>query len=134
MHRSVCPTIRRHRGPGLRQQGLAERYDLSDALAIAACRNIFIRHCRPIFTNRHGLFLQTIYHPLRLYPEHAQDIALDASVDSPMYDLRPEQEAQPATTDSASRELCVAVVNGSPDEALPTTLFLNLLAGIRRAG
>ena len=94
----------------------------------------FIRHCRPIFTNRHGLFLQTIYHPLRLYPEHAQDIALDASVDSPMYDLRPGQEAQPATTDSASRELCVAVVNGSPDEALPTTLFLNLVAGIQRAG
>jgi alpha-L-arabinofuranosidase len=102
----------RTRAPGLREQGLEEQYDLSDALAVATYLNIFIRHCRsveianfaqminaiaPIFTNRKGLFLQAIYHPLRLFAEHAQELALDVFVDSPTYELTPEQEAQPAT-------------------------------------
>ena len=65
--------------------GVEERYNLSDALAVATYLNGFIRHCRtvrianlaqlvnaiaPIFTSPQGLFLQTIYHPLRLYAEH----------------------------------------------------------------
>ena len=65
--------------------GVEERYNLSDALAVATYLNGFIRHCRtvrmanfaqlvnviaPIFTSPEGLFLQTIYHPLRLYAEH----------------------------------------------------------------
>jgi alpha-L-arabinofuranosidase len=88
----------------------------------------------PIFTNRDGLFRQTIYHPLRRYPRaRSGHCTRRAFVDSPMYDLTPEHEAQPATTDPPGRELCLAVVNGSPDEALPTTLLLNLLAGIQRA-
>ena len=67
--------------------GVEERYNLSDALAIATYLNGFIRQCRvvrianfaqlvnaiaPIFTSPDGLFLQTIYHPLRLYAEHTQ--------------------------------------------------------------
>jgi alpha-N-arabinofuranosidase len=71
-----------------RAGGIEERYDLSDALAIGTFLNIFARHCRwveianfaqmvnviaPIFTNQTGMFLQTIYHPLRLYAEHMQD-------------------------------------------------------------
>ena len=65
--------------------GVEERYTLTDALAVATYLNGFIRQCRvvrmanfaqlvnaiaPIFTSRQGLFLQTIYHPLRLYAEH----------------------------------------------------------------
>src|SRR5207253_126738 len=68
----------------------------------------FIRHCRtvrianfaqlvnaiaPIFTNPSGLFLQAIYHPLRLYAEHAQDVALDVHVDGETYALKPDQES-----------------------------------------
>src|SRR5207249_672546 len=101
----------------------------------------------PIFTSREGLFLQTIYHPLRLYAEHAQEIALDAFVDSPTYDLTVEHEAQPATpfdrtwkvsdlgpfdlldvsatVDSAGQELCLAVVNRSLDQDLPSTIRLD---------
>jgi alpha-N-arabinofuranosidase len=152
----------RTRAPELRQRGLEEQYDLSDALAIATYLNIFIRHCRsveianfaqmvnaiaPIFTNPDGLFLQTIYHPLRLYAEHAQDIALDPFVESPTYDLTRDQEARDATPtdrpwkvadlspftlldvtatcDAASHELCVAVVNRSADQEIPTTLLLD---------
>ncbi len=65
--------------------GVEERYTLTDALAVASYLNGFIRQCRvvrmanfaqlvnaiaPIFTSPQGLFLQTIYHPLRLYAEH----------------------------------------------------------------
>jgi alpha-N-arabinofuranosidase len=49
------------------------------------------RH-RAIFTSKQGLFLQTIYHPLRLYAEHTLDTALDVYVDGPLYDLPPGQE------------------------------------------
>ena len=89
--------------------GVEERYNLSDALAVATYLNGFIRHCRtvrianfaqlvnaiaPIFTSREGLFLQTIYHPLRLYAEHTLAVALDVHVDGETYDLPPAQEAE----------------------------------------
>ncbi|MGG7378444.1 alpha-L-arabinofuranosidase C-terminal domain-containing protein, partial [Escherichia coli] len=38
----------RTRTPELRQAGIEERYDLSDALAVATYLNIFIRHCRSV--------------------------------------------------------------------------------------
>ena len=87
--------------------GVEERYNLSDALAIATYLNGFIRACRvvrvanfaqlvnaiaPIFTSPRGLFLQTIYHPLQLYAEHMHPIALDVHVSGETYDLAPAQE------------------------------------------
>ena len=89
--------------------GVEERYNLSDALAVAGYLNGFIRHCRtvrianfaqlvnaiaPIFTSPQGLFLQTIYHPLRLYAEHCREIALDVHVSGETYDLLPAQETR----------------------------------------
>jgi alpha-N-arabinofuranosidase len=149
----------RTRSPELRQ-GLEEQYDLSDALAVATYLNIFIRHCRSveianfaqlvnaiaaIFTRPEGMFLQTVYHPLRLYAEHMQEVALDPFVHSPEIELRPEdeQDATPwdrpwkvadlgpfklldvsATRDAASRELCVAVVNRDAEQAIATRVEL----------
>jgi len=87
--------------------GVEERYNLSDALAIATYLNGFIRHCQtvrianfaqlvnaiaPIFTNPGGLFRQTIYHPLHLYATHMRQIALDVHVDGETYDLSTAQE------------------------------------------
>src|SRR5947208_1784117 len=128
--------------------GVEERYTLTDALAIATYLNGFIRHCRvvrianfaqlvnaiaPIFTSPAGLFLQTIYHPLRLYAEHTQDVALDVHVEGETHALRPEQEAPSgrvhhvadlgpftlvdasATCDEAGHALAVALVNGDRD-------------------
>src|SRR5438309_2048012 len=72
--------------------GVEERYNLSDALAVATYLNGFIRNCRtvrlanfaqlvnaiaPIFTSATGLYRQTIYHPLRLYAEHTLSFGLD---------------------------------------------------------
>jgi len=138
--------------------GVEERYTLTDALAIATYLNGFIRHCRvvrianfaqlvnaiaPIFTNSQGLFLQTIYHPLRLYAEHTLEVALDVHVDGEVYDLAPGQEMAGggrvhhvadlgpfplvdavATTDATGRELTVALVNRDRDRDLPATLAL----------
>jgi alpha-N-arabinofuranosidase len=89
--------------------GVEERYDLSDALAVATYLNGFIRQCRavrianfaqlvnaiaPIFTRPDGLFLQTIYHPLRLYAERMHEVALDVHVAGETYDLPAKQETE----------------------------------------
>jgi alpha-N-arabinofuranosidase len=145
--------------------GVEERYNLSDALAIATYLNGFVRNCRtvrmanfaqlvnaiaPIFTNRQGLFLQTIYHPLRLYAEHTLPVALDAYVESETYDLAPAQETGAggrvhhvadlgpfplvdavATCDADGRQVSAALVNRDRDRDLSTTLDL---AGAAIAG
>jgi alpha-L-arabinofuranosidase len=145
----------RERSPEARRSGLEERYDLADALAVATYLNIFIRHCRsvrmanlaqmvnviaPVVTDRQGLFLQTIYHPLRLYAEHTGDVALAPHVESETYTLAPENEDftnrtwrvaelgpfdlldAAATCDAAGRDITLAVVNRDPARDLPATV------------
>ena len=137
--------------------GLEEIYSLGDALAVATFLNVFVRHCRtvrlanqaqtvnvlaPIFTRPEGLFLQTIYHPLRLYAQLTQPIALDAYVDCEKHVLEPAAEVSSwwphrvadlgpfalldvaATRDADRRELVMGVVNRDPERALATTIEL----------
>ncbi len=143
----------RARGPESR---LEERYNLSDALAVATYLNIFVRRCQtvrianlaqlvnviaPIFTSPDGMFLQTIYHPLRLIAEHTQEIALDAYVDCETRPLPPEAggTGRPqrvadlgpfklldaaATRDAAGRNVTLVVVNRDPDRAIETVVQL----------
>jgi alpha-N-arabinofuranosidase len=133
---------------------LEENYDLADALAIASYLNSFIRHSEsvkmanlaqlvnviaPIFTSPEGLFLQTIYHPLRLYAEHIQEIALDVHVESETLTLTAESERAPytprfrdlgpfplldvsATRDASGKKLTIAVVNRDRDHAHQTSI------------
>ncbi len=135
---------------------LEERYTLADSLAVATYLNIFIRYCQtvkianlaqlvnviaPIFTNKEGLFLQTIYHPLRLYAEHMQDIALDAFVECETYAPQADQETSQwphrvadmgpfnlldvaVTCDTTGKELMVSVVNRDLEKAHTTTIQL----------
>lgn len=147
----------RERGHEASVAGLEERYTLSDALAVATYLNIFIRRCRtvrlanlaqmvnviaPIFTSPEGLFLQSIYHPFRLYAEWTLEVAIDTFVSADTYHLSPEQEARSpwrhrvatlgpfslldvaCTADAAGRELTLAVVNRDPDRAIETTIEL----------
>jgi alpha-L-arabinofuranosidase len=146
----------RQRADLAHENGLEERYTLADALAVATYLNVFVRHCRtvrmanlaqlvnviaPVVTRPDGLFLQAIYHPLRLYAEHTQPLALDAlvdceevtHVDPPAPDPWPHRVADlgpfklldvAATRDPDARRLVLAVVNRSPDNAVRTTVSL----------
>jgi len=84
-------------------EGLEERYELSDALAVAIYLNMMRRNCSatgmaalaqmvnviaPIMTSPEGLFRQTIYYPLRLAAEKSGPIALDAWVGCDSYQAR----------------------------------------------
>lgn len=84
------------------QPPLEERYNLSDAVAVATYLNIFVRHSQtvgmanlaqmvnviaPIFTSPDGLFLQTTYHPIRLISQNTLPVAVDVWVDGPTHEL-----------------------------------------------
>ncbi|MDL2229583.1 hypothetical protein LJC14_04955, partial [Treponema sp. OttesenSCG-928-L16] len=89
------------------QPPLEEHYDFSDALAVAAYLNIFVRYCAtvgmanlaqmvnviaPIFTSRKGMFLQTTYHPIEIISNNTQGVALDVFVDGPVHELEEKKE------------------------------------------
>lgn len=129
---------------------------VADALAVATYLNVFLRHCQtvrlanlaqlvnaiaPIFTSPEGLFLQTTYHPLRLYAEHMQSVALDAYVDCETYALDPAAETSSwphrladlgpfqlldvaATRADDGHEVVLGVVNRDGERPLPATIEL----------
>ena len=142
-----------------RHSPLEEQYNLSDALAVATFLNIFLHHAdsvkvanlaqmvnviAPIFTRPDGLFLQTIFHPLRLYAEHTGTVALDCHVEgdesehrqiesalraadglAKVRDCGPFTTVHAAATRSADgHSLTVTVVNRSPDQAIAVPLDL----------
>jgi alpha-N-arabinofuranosidase len=136
------------------ETALEEVYNLADALAVASYLNTFIRHSdsvkianlaqlvnviAPIFTSKEGLFLQTIYHPLRLFVEQMQEIALDIYVDSETIAFTKEQEDIPfspkfstlgpflaldvsATRDTTGKVIAIAVVNRDHENPHTTTV------------
>ena len=145
----------RERSPEARKAGLEERYNLADAMAVATFLNIFIRHCRsvrmanlaqmvnviaPIVTSPTGLFLQTIYHPLRLYAEHTRAVALAPAVECDTRAFGPGEEDvsdrphrvadlgpfalldAAATCDEDGRDVCLAVVNRDRERATAATI------------
>jgi alpha-N-arabinofuranosidase len=143
----------RERGAG---SALEERYTLADALAIATYLNVFIRNCRtvrmanlaqlvnviaPIFTSPEGLFVQSIYHPLRLYAEHTLPIALDVHVACDTLEFTPERETSPwphrvadlgpfqaldvsATRSEAGTALSIGIINRDATRAISATIDL----------
>jgi alpha-N-arabinofuranosidase len=121
------------------RRGFEERYTLADALAVATFLNIFVRQCRvlrmanlaqmvnvlaPMLTSREGLLLQASYHPLRLFAEHVQDIALDPLVacETPVHGLAGMGPLGvldvAATRDADCRRAAITIVNRSPDKSV----------------
>jgi alpha-N-arabinofuranosidase len=140
----------RERGEGSQ---LEEQYTLADALAVATFLNIFVRTgpslrianlaqlvnvIAPIFTRPDGLFVQTIFHPLRLFAEHTQAVSLDPTVvcdtishTDPPAGIRPHRVGNlgpfklldvAATRDADGHRVPLTVVNRSPDTAVSTTI------------
>ena len=118
---------------------LEERYDLTDALAVAVYLNMMRRNCQgieianlaqmvnviaPIFTSPTGMFLQTIHHPLRLAAAKSGEIALDTYVGCDTYraDYAGVAEAPYldalATLDEANGRLYLSLVNASKRDRL----------------
>jgi len=79
---------------------LEEKYNLEDSLVVATFLNTFVNNAHivkmanmaqlvnviaPIFTNKEGLFLQTIYFPLALFANNSRGTALDLFIESPTY-------------------------------------------------
>jgi len=136
-----------------RAEGLEERYNLSDALAVATYLNIFQRHpeklgmanlaqlvnvIAPIFTNPEGLFRQTIYWPLQLYAAHAQPISLDVMTESDAFTAQtdpPDRRvvaplmplpylAVSATCDETGQVVTLFVLNRHADDDIETAIQL----------
>jgi alpha-L-arabinofuranosidase len=134
---------------------LEERYNLADALAVATFLNIFVRRCQtvrmanlaqlvnviaPVVTSPDGLFLQSIYHPLRLMAATTRDLALDVVVDSGTHEHRDRAEDRwsnrvgdlgpfqlldvAASRDADAQRLTISVVNRDPQRALETRIAL----------
>ncbi len=110
---------------------LEEQYDLSDALTVAGFLNVMHRNCTtvtlsnlaqmvnviaPIITGPEGLFLQTIYHPFKLYRDHCQAIALDAYVDSSTYQTQVVHEWSGGGQDSPNESVPYLDVSGTMNE------------------
>ena len=136
-------------------EGLEEQYDLSDALVVAGFLNVMQRNCTtvtlanmaqmvnviaPIFTSPEDLFLQTIYHPFKLYRDHCLEVSLDSFVESPTFrtkifcerdsmgDDKPWETVPyldvSATMDKEGTQLALAVINRHKDEALEAEISL----------
>lgn len=133
-----------YRARGNKERGrqiLEEQYNLEDALVVATFLNAFINNAHivkianmaqlvnviaPIFTNKDGLFLQTIYYPLQLFATHSYGQALELFVDGPTYDSK-RSSTTPYLDVSAALQnntLVLNVVNRHQTDALPVTFEL----------
>ena len=121
--------------------GLEEKYNFEDALAMGMFLNSFIRHAHvvrmanlaqlvnviaPIFTNKTGLYLQTIYFPIAEYAKQRGRVAVDAMVRSPEY--KPDS-GRPlgyldvsATFDPRSKQVSLNVLNRSEKMDIATEI------------
>jgi alpha-N-arabinofuranosidase len=120
---------------------LEEQYNLEDALVVGTFLNSFINHAHivkianmaqlvnviaPIFTNKQGLFLQTIFYPLALVAGNSFGEALELLVESPTYSSQkhakvPYLDVSAAYDDGA---LVLNVVNRHETEALSAAIEL----------
>lgn len=133
---------------------LEERYDWSDALAVATYLNIFVRHSdwvamanlaqlvnaiAPVVTSRTAAGTQPIYYPFLLHSEVALEIALDARVLGPVVkapqgaedrwghrvdDLGPFCVLDASATCDAARGRAAVAIVNRADEALEVEVLL----------
>jgi alpha-L-arabinofuranosidase len=126
--------------------GLEEHYNFEDALATSMFLNAFVRHAdvvkmanlaqlvnviAPIFTNKQGLYLQTIYWPLVEYGKQRGNMSLDVQTTSPTYriDGRPPVGYLDvsSTYSSKDRAIYLNVLNRS--EKLDLTTKIDNIGG-----
>jgi alpha-N-arabinofuranosidase len=120
--------------------GLEEQYNLEDALAMGMFLNSFFRHAdivrlanlaqlvnviAPIFTNKNGLFLQTIYFPIAEYGKQRNARSLDLLTTGPTYAYDGRRVGYidaSATYDPDSKQIRLNVLNRSKDQDIPVRI------------
>jgi alpha-N-arabinofuranosidase len=133
-----------YRARGNKERGrkiLEEHYNLEDALVIATFLNSLVNHAdtvkianlaqlvnviAPIFTNDHGVFLQTIYYPLQLFAQNTRGNSLNLQVTAPTYKSK-RFDSVPYIDASGSADgnaLVINVVNRHPDQPMSVALAL----------
>jgi alpha-N-arabinofuranosidase len=133
-----------YRARGNKERGrkiLEEHNNLEDALVIATFLNSLVNHAdtvkianlaqlvnviAPIFTNDHGLFLQTIYYPLQLFAQNTRGNSLNLQVAVPTYKSK-RFDSVPYIDASGSADgnaLVINVVNRHPDQPMSVALAL----------
>ncbi len=138
------------------RDGLEERYTLADALAVTTFLHGFLRHSSlvpianlaqlvnviaPIMTSDDGIFLQTIYHPLRLFADHLGEQSLDVFTACGTHELVQPQDGErwpyqvadlgpfpvldaTATYSPDRRQVMLSVINRDPEQDVSTELQL----------
>jgi alpha-N-arabinofuranosidase len=125
-------------------QNLEEVYNLEDALMIGIQLNSIIRHAysvkmanlaqlvnaiAPIFTNKQGLVLQTIFYPFEVYSRTCGTTALDVFWKGETFSGGSYSGVRTldvsATLDEQNKRMSVYVVNRSQTEAMETTIKLD---------
>jgi alpha-N-arabinofuranosidase len=114
---------------------LEEKYNLEDALVVATFLNTFLNNSQivkmanmaqlvnviaPIFTDKNGLYLQTIYYPLQLFANNSFGHALDLVVEAPTYQSK-KFGSVPYVDVSAAKDgdtLVLNVVNRHRDQPI----------------
>jgi alpha-N-arabinofuranosidase len=118
-----------------------EKYNLRDALWVASVLNLFhrmgdrvtmaniatmVNAIGTMFTNDQGMFLQTIYFPMKLYRHECGALALTSEVDSPTFSSKSVKDVPyldvSATLADTRKTLSIAVVNRHREEPIRTTL------------
>ncbi|HTU74560.1 MAG TPA: alpha-L-arabinofuranosidase C-terminal domain-containing protein [Trebonia sp.] len=126
---------------------LAERYDFSDALAVATYLNIFVRNCArvrmanlaqmvnaiaPIVATPDGAAVQPIYYPFLLHARAALDLAVDTHVagETIAPDLPPDASRWPhRVADLGPFTLLDAAASVSADRRRLAVTIVNRSAG-----
>ena len=120
-----------------------ERYNLRDALWVASVLNLFQRQgdkvtlaclaqmlnsIGAIFTSPSGMFLQTIYFPMKLYRNQCGSQALRSTVESPSFSSQSYKDVPyldvSATLDNSRKAISVAVVNRHQTEPIRATVAI----------
>jgi alpha-L-arabinofuranosidase len=82
----------------------------------------------PVMTRPDGLWLQTIYHPFRLFSEHARGVSLTPRVEAPEYRAGARGDVPvldaAATYDAETGGLAVFLINRSHDKPLSVRLVV----------
>lgn len=132
-------------------RALEEPYNLEDALVIAGFLNVFVRNAdvvkmadmaqlvnviAPIWSEKNGIFKQTIYYPLALFANNIKGTSLDVFVDCGTYDTdeffiglgesKTKQTHVPYLDVSATfnnGEMVICVVNRNKDKAITADLL-----------